>query len=101
VLEIELYIMASTNGSNRASQAREWKAAQAIKLSVPSLAGAARQQLNFLARVHQDQGLTQAGLALDLAIYRYCNPFNVFVTSTVDGICMCVVTSCNDLSLLE
>jgi hypothetical protein len=101
VLEIELYIMASTNGSDRASQAREWKAAQAIKLSVPSLAGAARQQLNFLARVHQDQGLTQAGLALDLAIYRYCNPFNVFVTSTVDGICMCVVTSCNDLSLLE
>lgn len=72
--------MASANGSSRASQAREWKAAQAIKVSVPSLADAAKQQLNFLARVHQDQGLTQAGLALDLAIYRYCSSSNVFAT---------------------
>lgn len=51
--------------------AKEWRTAQAISLTVPNLVTAAKRELSFLARVSQDQGLTQAGPALDRAIRRY------------------------------
>jgi hypothetical protein len=56
--------------NDRARFAKEWRTAQAISLTIPNLVAAAKRELSFLARMSQDQGLTQAGPTLDRAIRR-------------------------------
>ena len=64
-------MMGMMDDSDRSWSASEWRAAQAITFTTPSLVTAAKQELNFLARVHQEPDLTRSGPTLDRAVCRY------------------------------